>query len=226
MTSPLPLTIDELLTTTRTVRKRLDLARPVEREVILDCLAIAQQAPTGSNRQHWHFVVVTDPEQRAALAKIYRKGYEIYLTLPNAVTNNVFPNRDHQAAQTRVADSIEYLVDHLHEVPVFVIPCLVGRPEGRSFVAQSAMWGSIAPAAWSFMLAARSRGLGTAWTSFHLFFEEEAAQILKIPYDEVMQACLIPVAYTKGTDFKPGWRQSLEEIVSWNEWDKDSTPQP
>jgi nitroreductase len=214
----LPLTVDELLTTTRAVRKRLDFTRPIEREVLLDCLAIAQQAPTASNMQNWHFVVVTDPAKRAALAEIYRKGWDSYLTLPVAAPNLTFPNPAHQAMQPRVTASAQYLADHFHEVPVYVIPCFMGRSENQPAVMQSALWGTVGPAAWSFMLAARARGLGTVWTCIHLFFEEEAAQVLGIPFAEVTQACLIPVAYTHGTDFKPGWREPLSTTVHWDTW--------
>jgi nitroreductase len=215
---PLPLTVDELLTTTRAVRKRLDFTRAIDRQVILDCLAIAQQAPTASNMQNWHFVVVTDPVKRAALAAIYRKGWEIYLTLPVAAPSLTFPNPAHQAMQPRVTSSAQYLADHLHEVPVHVIPCFMGRSESQPAVMQSALWGTVGPAAWSFMLAARARGLGTVWTCIHLFFEEEAAQVLGIPFAEVTQACLIPVAYTLGRDFKPGWREPLSTTVHWDTW--------
>jgi nitroreductase len=214
----LPLTLDELLTTTRAVRKRLDLSRPVEREVILECLAIAQQAPTASNMQNWHFVVVTDPGKRAALAKIYRKGWDLYLTMPNAAPNLHFANPAHDAMHTRIMATVPPFIEHFHDIPVYVIPCLSGRSDGQPAVIQSALWGTIAPAAWSFMLAARARGLGTVWTSLHLFFEEEAAQVLGIPYAEVMQACLIPVAYTQGTRFKPGWREPLDTMVHWETW--------
>jgi len=218
MASLLPLTLDELLTTTRAVRKRLDLSRPVEREVILECLAMAQQAPTASNMQNWHFVVVTDPSKRAALAEIYRKGWELYLTMPIAAPNLHFANPDHNTMQTRIMESISHFIEHFHEIPVYVIPCISGRSEGQPAVIQSALWGTIGPAPWSFMLAARARGLGTVWTCLHLFFEEEAAQVLGIPYTEVMQACLIPVAYTQGTRFKPGWREPLDTIVHWETW--------
>jgi nitroreductase len=214
----LPLTLDELLTTTRAVRKRLDLSRPVGREVILECLAIAQQAPTASNMQNWHFVVVTDPGKRAALAKIYRKGWDLYLTMPNAAPNLHFANPAHDAMHTRIMATVPPFIEHFHDIPVYVIPCLSGRSDGQPAVIQSALWGTIAPAAWSFMLAARARGLGTVWTSLHLFFEEEAAQVLGIPYAEVMQACLIPVAYTQGTRFKPGWREPLDTMVHWETW--------
>jgi len=218
MAALLSLTLDELLTTTRAVRKRLDLSRPVEREVILECLAIAQQAPTASNMQNWHFVVVTDPGKRAALAEIYRKGWDVYLTMPIAAPNLHFAHPAHEAMQTRIMTTVEPFIEHFHDIPVYVIPCLSGRSDGQPAVIQSALWGSIAPAAWSFMLAARARGLGTVWTCLHLFFEEEAAQVLGIPYAEVMQACLIPVAYTQGTRFKPGWREPLETMIHWETW--------
>ena len=218
MAEVLPLSLDELLTTTRTVRKRLDLSRPVERDVIIECLEIAQQAPSASNMQNFHFVIVTDPEKKAALAELYRRGWEIYIGLPIAASNLAFDDPAHQAAQMRVSDSINYLAEHIQEVPVLVIPCLEGRTEDQPTPSRSALWGSVGPAVWNFMLAARSRGLGTAWTSFHLFFEEEAAKILGIPYNEITQACLIPLAYTIGTEFKPGWRKPLDEIVHWDSW--------
>lgn len=209
----LPLTADEVLTTTRAVRKRLDLTRPVEREVLEECLAIAQQAPTGSNRQGWGFVVVTDPAKRAALAEVYRKSWGPYSRSRSVVPEGVEP-----ATIDRVRDSASYLADHFHEVPVHVIPVITGRTDGAAIVGQAGVWGSILPAAWSFMLAARARGLGTAWTTLHLRYEEEAAEILGIPYKEVMQAALIPVAYTLGTDFKPAPRTSLDSIVHWEQW--------
>ena len=212
------LTTDQLLTTTRSVRKRLDLTKPVEREVIEECLAIAQQAPAQSNAQNWHFIVVTDAEKRAAIAELYRKAWDIYVTLPLAAPNLTFDNPAHNAAQIRVTESAQYLVDHLHEVPVLVIPCIAGRTNDEPTVIQSAQWGTIAPATWSFMLAARARGLGTCYTSLHLFFEEDAAKILGIPYDEIMQASLIPVAYTIGSDFKTAQRETLANIIHWDTW--------
>jgi nitroreductase len=215
----LDLSIDELLTTTRSVRKRLDLARPVEPEVIRECLELALQAPTASNSQSWHFVVVTDPEPREALAMLYRKGAEQYRALMAPVfQKRAASSEQEMSAVARLTDSGQYLIDHLHEVPVHVIPCIWGRADHMPTVAQAGLWGSIMPAAWSFMLAARSRGLGTSLTSFHLFFEQEAAQVLGIPYEQVTQAALIPVAYTLGTDFKPGPRKPLESILHWNRW--------
>jgi len=216
MSTTVMLTPDELLTTTRSVRKRLDPTRPVERELLEECLQLAQQAPTQSNMQNWRFVVITDPEARAGLADLFRRGLEQYLTLPFAVSA---PTGDPgvDATNDRILDSLGHLVEHLHEVPVHVIPCIGRQPvEGNPF--DSARWGSIAPAAWSFMLAARSRGLGTVWTSLHLFHEREAAELLGIPYEEVMQAALIPVAHTIGTSFRPGSRNPIETFVSWERW--------
>ncbi len=208
------LTADEVLTTTRSVRKRLDFSRPVERSVIEECLRIAQQAPSGSNRQGWHFVVVTDAEKRRAIADLYRRNWERYRATPGAQYSD--PAR--VETQGRVRDSAQYLADHFHEAPALVIPCIHGRTDGLPASAQSGVFGSILPAVWSFMLAARARGLGTCWTTIHLAYEREAAQVLGIPYDEVMQVALTPVAYTKGTDFKPAPREPLETVVHWDQW--------
>jgi nitroreductase len=212
----LALTPDELLSTTRAVRKRLDLTRPVERSVLEECLTLAQQAPSGSNRQGWHFVVVTDPAKRAALAEIYRIGWRRYAASGTALSAIDDPVR--RATQRRVTDSAQYLADHLHEVPVHVVPCIAGRTDGEPSSSQAGVWASIIPAVWSFMLAARARGLGTAWTTLHLGGEQEAAEVLGIPYERVMQVALIPVAYTKGTEFKPGPRAPLETMVHWEGW--------
>ncbi len=215
----LDLSPDEVLATTRSVRKRLDLARPVEPEVIRECLELALQAPTASYSQDWHFVVVTDPHQRQALATLYRKGAARYVELMAPVFQQRMASSEQEARTlARVIASGQYLIEHLHEVPVHVIPCIQGRTEHLPIIAQAARWGSIMPAAWSFMLAARSRGLGSSLTSFHLFFEQEAAQVLGIPYEEVMQAGLIPVAYTLGTDFKPAARKPLESVLHWDRW--------
>jgi nitroreductase len=207
----LDLSPDDLLATTRTVRKRLDLTRPVEREVLTDCLHLAQQAPSASFAQNWHFVVVTEPGERAELGALWRRVARAYLQRRAAAAA-----ADRQIA--RVNDSVRHLAEHIHEVPVHVIPCIEGRTDGRPAAAQASRWASIIPAAWSFMLAARARGLGTAWTTFHLRHEREAAELLGIPYDRVMQAALIPVAYTAGTQFKPAVRRPLDTMVHWDRW--------
>jgi len=214
----LDLAPDELLSTTRAVRKRLDLSRPVEREVLEECLDLAQQAPTASNRQHWSFLVVTDAAKRAGLAELYRCGAEISRRSPTSMRNQVIEDPERRAIYQRVMSSSDYLAEHLHEVPVLVIPCIAGRLEQLPVVGQAASWGSILPATWSFMLAARSRGLGTCWTTIHLNFEREAAEIVGIPFPSVTQAALIPVAYTIGTDFKPGPRAPLDTMVHWDTW--------
>jgi nitroreductase len=207
----LDLTPDELLATTRSVRKRLDLTRPVEREVLEDCLRLAQQAPTASYAQNWHFVVVTDAGRRAALGELWRGVAAAYLEHRSAAAAG-----DQHVA--RIGDAVRHLADHIHEVPVHVIPCVEGRTDGAPAMVQASRWASIIPAAWSFMLAARARGLGTVWTTFHLRHERDAAEILGIPYDQVMQAALIPVAYTIGTELKPAARRPLDTLVHWDQW--------
>jgi nitroreductase len=206
MMATLDLTPDELLSTTRAVRKRLDLTRPVERELLNECLDLALQAPTGGNAQGWHFVLVTDDEHKREISDLYRRSK----------AKNDPPSVP--AEEQRIMDSSAYLAEHLHEVPVLVVPCIEGRIENAPHLVQAVTWGSILPATWSFMLAARSRGLGTAWTSLHLEYEREAADVLGIPFEEVMQVALIPVAHTIGTDFKPGQRKRTDERVHWDTW--------
>jgi nitroreductase len=210
----LDLSVDEVLTTTRSVRKRLDLEKPVPREVLLECLELAIQAPTGSNAQGWQWVFVEDPDKKKALADIYRHNATRYLDAPKPTYGD---ERDEQ--RPRVTDSAKYLSEHFHEVPVMLIPCLQGSPEAA--VAGSAgFWGSLLPAVWSFMLALRSRGLGSAWTTLHLVGKGEklAADVLGIPFEEYRQGGLFPIAYTKGTDFRPAKRLPLEQITHFDSW--------
>ncbi len=202
----LDLSADDVLATTRAVRKRLDLDRPVEREVLIECVELAVQAPSGSNVQKWHWLFVDDAEKKQALASIYNSVWK-HAYSPNVT---IMSHGDQ-----RVYSSAEYLADHLHEVPVMLIPLQWGRPEGAN---QAGYWGSLLPAAWSFCLAARNRGLGTAWTTMHLAKEQEAAEVLGIPYERCAQGGLFPVAYSKGTDFKPAPRKDLDSIIHWNGW--------
>jgi nitroreductase len=220
MPALLPLGPDELLSTTRSVRKRLDLTRPVEDHLLRECLELATQAPTGSNAQGWHFIVIRDAETRAALGAMYRRAWSMfYGDVDAAVEALPKADPDYVSATRRVLDSAAYLAEHIGEVPVHVIPCIKGRLEENAPVAQQAgLWGSLLPAAWSFMLAARSRGLGTCWTTLHLVFEQEAQELLGIP-DHVTQGALIPVAHVLGgTDFKPGPRRDLDRIVHTDRW--------
>jgi nitroreductase len=211
------LTTDELLTTTRSVRRRLDFGRPVERDIVEECLRIAFQAPNGSNLQLYNWVVVDDPGVRKQMAEIYRGGLEDQLVASAASTGpSPYPDTP---AQQRIGASVYYLTEHLQDVPVLVIPTLLGRMDQMTSVFdQGSRWGSVLPAVWNFMLALRSRGLGSAWTTLHLHKEREMADLLGIPYDTVTQAGLFPVAYTIGTDFKPADRSKSEQSIHWNHW--------
>ncbi|MFN2525943.1 MAG: nitroreductase family protein [Actinomycetota bacterium] len=216
--------VDHVLTTTRTVRKRLDLARTVEPEVLLDSLRVAIQAPTGSNLQRWRWVVVTDPEKRAAVAQLYEKAITPYLD----IMEKAFGGREDN---NKVIDSARYLADKLPQVPVHVIPCALGNYQelgmllkggGYPFeisdnLTASGFYGSIWPAVWNFMLALRARGLGSALTTMHLAFEKEMGELLGIP-DTVSQVGLIAVAYFTGEDFKPAKRKPAPEVTYWNGW--------
>jgi nitroreductase len=199
---------DRLLTTTRSVRKRFDLERPVDPALVLECVDIAQQAPTGGNCQGWRFVVVTDEAIRKRLGELYRLGAGGYLEERREAAKD---------AQTRrVYESAVYLAENLERVPVHVIPCIYGRPDG-DLSSTAGLFGSILPATWSFMLAARSRGLGTVWTTLHLNHAAAAAELLGIP-ERVTQVGLIPVGHYTGTDFKPVPRRPAAEITYWNGW--------
>jgi nitroreductase len=186
----------------------------VEREVLEECLKLAQQAPRASNVERRAFVVVTDAEKRRALAELWRRGMERYLRRVPDVPAQSEP----RTSRELMTSGVRYLGEHLHEVPVHVVPCVLDRLDGKAALAQSGAWGSIAPATWSFMLAARARGLGTVWTTFHLMHEQEAAEILGIPYEHVTQTALVPVAYSLGIEFKRAAREPLENFVHWNGW--------
>lgn len=205
-TDLLPLNPDELLTTTRTVRKRLDLERPVPLEVVREALDVALQAPTGSNSQTWHWIVVTDPELKAKIGDYYARSFAAYAAEREAADDTA----------RRVASSAQYLADTMAQVPVLVIGAIYtggDLPQGN----QAGVWGSLLPGAWSLALALRARGLGSAWTTLHLAYEKEIAELLGIP-PGVHQGVLFPVAYTKGTDFKPAGRRDLDDVVHVNGW--------
>ena len=219
------LSADELLTTTRSVRRRLDLDRPVPGGLIRECVEIALQAPTGGNSQGAHFIVVADAAKRAVIADLYRKSWAGYRKAPGSVYDRHQKEAPgpRKAQLGRVADSADFLVDNLHRVPVHVIPCIEGRlgtmpPGPHANIAMASSYGSILPAAWSFMLAARARGLGAAWTTAHLSFEKEAAELLGIPYERVSQVALLPTAYFTGTGFKPALRRPLDDTLHLDRW--------
>ncbi|MFI5936299.1 nitroreductase family protein [Actinoplanes sp. NPDC051494] len=209
----LGLDADQLLSTTRAVRKRLDLDRAVPDELIRECVAMALQAPSGSNVVTMRFVVVRDEARRQAVGQVYREVYAGYKASP------YYPGRptgdaERDGVQARVADSADFLGEHMGDAPVLVLGCT----EGPNRAVAEAGLGNILPGMWSFMLAARARGLGTAWTSMHRAREQEVADILGIPYETVAQAVLTPLAFTKGTDFKPAKRPEPESVIHWDSW--------
>lgn len=210
----LGLSADEVLTTTRAVRKRLDFERPVGREVIQNCVSIARQAPSGRNRQRWDFVFVEDHQRKKAVADLWLRGLRAGQT-GGAVTRDASTTGWH-----RIASSLDDLASRIHAAPWLLIPCV--RVDSRAELAdvrgQAGAWGSVLPAVWSFMLAARERGLGTAWTTAHLTFEREVAEVIGIPYDTVVQAALTPVAYTVGTNFLPARRAPTHDFIHWDMW--------
>jgi nitroreductase len=203
-----------LLSTTRAVRKRLDFDKPVPDDLIRECVALALQAPSGSNNVTMRFVVVRDPAKRRAIGALYAEAFDMYRASPGYVRKQPRDTPEGQAQQARVADSAEYLAEHMGEAPVLVIGCNVGADRKSAVGAM----GNILPAAWSFMLAARARGLGTAWTTLHVLKEREVADVLGIPYDTVAQTVLTPVAFTKGTDFKKAVRPDPDTVMHWDTW--------
>ncbi|MEV6974017.1 nitroreductase family protein [Kitasatospora sp. NPDC093806] len=209
------LTPDELLTTTRAVRRRLDLARPLDLAVVRECVEIALQAPNGGNTQRWQWLVVVDPAQRARIAAVYRRAFEARYPPSAAATDAAGAGTG--GVSDRMLAGGRHLAAHLHEVPVLVIPCLDLRGRPLPPGNQAGVWGSLLPAAWSYMLAARARGLGTAWTTVHLDAEEEVAAILGLP-PEVRQGLLIPTAHALGEGFRPAPRRPVESVWHLDGW--------
>ncbi len=218
--SLLPLDPDELLSTTRAVRKRLDFTKPVADDLVRECVAAAMQSPSGSNSMSMQFVIVRDAAKRAAIGEVYRQCYELYKTMDGAYVRTIKKDTDEaNAQQTRVADSADFLGDRMGEAPVLVLACNAGmRVDNMPGSASASLMANILPAMWSFMLAARARGLGTAWTTVHLFQEQAVADIVGIPFATVQQVCLSPLAHTIGTDFKPAKRDAPDTIIHWDQW--------
>lgn len=210
----LPLGPDELLTTTRSVRKRLDLDRPVPIELVRECLEVALQAPSGSNEQGWHWIVVTDPDRRRAIGEHYKRSYDSYRERRDRRLTQLSAER--QVVGARVRTSADHLAERMGDVPVLVLGCIAiggDLPTGN----QAGLWGSLLPAAWSYQLAARARGLGTAWTTLHLGYEKEIAELLGIPAG-VHQGVLLPTAYYTGETFRPAPREPLDKVLHLETW--------
>jgi nitroreductase len=193
--------VDEVLRTTRSVRRRIDFERAVEPEVLSQCIEVATQAPTGTNAESWRFLILTDPEPKLAIAELYRRALDVF---------------EHVRGDA-IKSSQRALADRLHEMPAHILVCNQGRPPIDSPPVEVGFYGSILPAAWSLMLALRARGLGATWTSLHLIHAEEVAQELGIPAD-VTQTVLLPVGYTKDAVLKPAKRRPPHEVTYWNTW--------
>lgn len=212
----LDLSAEELLTTTRAVRHRLDLDRPVDPALLRRCVEIALQAPSGRNEQGWNFVIVTEPERRAALAELWRRGLgQGDSSMSEAALRRAYRT---PGSMEKVWSGLRHLAANLHRAPALVVPCIEGRTDGLGADRQASRWASLLPAVWSFMLAARLHGLGTVWTTGNMAVEREVAELLGIPYDSVMQAAVIPVAHTIGTEFTPAPRVPVDEVLHWNKW--------
>lgn len=209
----LGLSVDEVLTTTRAVRKRLDVTKPVPRKVLEECLELALQAPNGSNRNTWRWIIVDDPEMVAKLANEYKAAMGLLnsgaMPTPNPLGSGI-PRED------KILESAYALAEKLDKMPAILIPLMPGRPDGKSVVEQASMWGSIVQAVWSFMLALRERGLGSIWATVSSRREKEIAELLGIPYEEYTQVGFFPIAYTVGTEFKKAWRKPVSEVLSYN----------
>jgi nitroreductase len=209
----LDLSADDVLTTTRAVRKRLDVTKPVPRAVIEECLDLALQAPNGSNRNEWRWIIVDDPAMIGKLANEYRAAMGV---LNSGEKPTQLPLSSGVPREDKVLESAFALAEKLDKVPVMLIPLMPGRPDGKGVVDQAAMWGSILPAVWSFQLALRSRGLGSAWTTVSSRREKEIAELLGIPYEKYTQVGLFPIAYTIGTEFRKAWRKPVSEVLTYN----------
>jgi nitroreductase len=218
--SILPLSPDELLSTTRAVRKRLDFDRPVPDELIRECVELSMQSPSGSNNPTMQFVVVRDPAKKAAIGEIYRQCFGMYKTWDGVYIGSIDKGSEEaNAQQARSAASADVLGERMGDAPALIIACNKGgRVDGQPAIMSANAFGNVLPAMWSFMLAARARGLGTCWTTLHLIMEQQVADVVGIPFDEVQQACLSPIAFTKGTDFKPAARPDADSIIHWDQW--------
>jgi nitroreductase len=202
--------VDRLLTTTKQVRKRLDLSRSVPHNELLECIGLADHAPMGGNLERNRWMIIDDDAKKSAIAVYFEAVGRPYLAA-NAEL------RGDDRSQ-RVIGSATYLVDHLAEVPALVLSMRLDRPPlDQSQGQAAAYYGSVLPGVWSFQLAARARGIGSAWTTFHLEHEAEVAELLGIP-PTVTQVCLLAVGYYTGDTFAAAPRRPASEVTYLNEW--------
>ena len=206
---------DRLLTTTRAVRKRLDLTRPVPRQLILDCVRISTQGPAGGNHQKWRWVIVDDPDKKEVIADAYRRTYAPYIEQQQRAVERA----GNQGEKNAIIDSSMHLADVLQDVPVLAIPSALGSPDDAGSLGGAAQgwWGSVIPSIWSYCLAARSRGLGTAWTTLHLGDVAAVAEALGIPATVTQLAC-VPSAFHSGDVFRTATRIPALLVSYWNSW--------
>jgi nitroreductase len=223
-TAPILDDLNTVLTTTRAVRRRLDFDRPVARETLVECLELAIQAPTGGNAQDWRFVLVDDPLVKRAVGDVYRRCFDEFVRRPLAAGLDAPAARgrlDRSESVRRILAGAEYLAENIDRAPWLLVACATRpNPEHDPVAAGTvaAVYGSVFPAVWSFCLALRARGLGSIITTLHLNRADDVATLLGIPPD-VTQCCLLPVAYTLGTDFRPAVRRPLEDVLFFNRWD-------
>lgn len=214
----LNLTADQLLSTTRSVRKRLDFDKPVQRDVLQDCMELAFQAPNGSNMNTWRWILIDDPAVIKDIAKIYNQALEDYVKILGESVGD-----DYMGAETpgfeKINQSVDYLRENIHRAPAILIPLMSGRVENAGVFMQASCYGSILQAVWSFFLALRARGMGSAWTTAHLWREKEMAELLNIPYKDFTQVGIFPIAYTIGTEFKKAYRKPFDKVVNWNKFE-------
>jgi nitroreductase len=213
----LNLSVDEVLTTTRSVRLRLDYDRAVDRSIVEECINLARFAPSGGNSQAWHFIIIEDDAKKKFIADKYLTNFAKYTD-----KISVFDEESPDAVQRmdRNKASAWHLAENMHRIPIMVLGCIEGRLDKLPSAAQAGMWGSIVPTLWSFNLALRERALGTCWTTIHLMSrgEKMVADLLDIPYDDVTQVALFPIAYTKGTDFQPAERKPITDFTHYDRW--------
>ncbi len=195
--------VDAALSTTRAVRFRLDLERPVDQQIILDCIDIAEQAPSGGNQGSRRWLVVRDPELKARLAELYMSSAGRWMV---EARDKLVGTGHHNE---KVMASAAHLAEHLAEVPVIVIPTIIGRHDDSG---RPGLFDSVIQSAWSFSVALRARGLGSAWTTAILNADDEIADLLGIP-PEMTQIAMLPVAWTKGTEFSTAPRYPARDVT-------------